>query len=44
MTGRLTRRGKRLLLLSFDRELEAEAVQPEDVQFIGRCVRLEAAL
>ncbi|HIT70272.1 MAG TPA: helix-turn-helix transcriptional regulator [Candidatus Aphodomonas merdavium] len=36
--------GKRLLLLSFDRELEAEAVQPEDVQFIGRCVRLEAAL
>ena len=36
--------GKRLMLLSYDHELDAEPVLPEDVQFIGRCARLEAAL
>ena len=32
------------MLLSYDHELDAEPVLPEDVQFIGRCARLEAAL
>jgi len=36
--------GGRLLLLSYDRELEAEPVSVEEVTFIGRCARLEAAL
>ena len=36
--------GKRLMLLSYDHELDAEPVLPDEVQFVGRCARLEAAL
>lgn len=36
--------GSRLFLLSYDHELDAEPVQVEQVQFVGRCTRLEAAL
>lgn len=36
--------GSRLLLLSYDHELDAEPARPEDVQFVGRCARLEATL
>ncbi len=34
----------RLMLLSYNRELDAEPVPLHDVVFVGRCVRLESAL
>lgn len=36
--------GDRLMLLSYDREIDAEPAQMADVTFIGRCARLEASL
>lgn len=36
--------GGQLMLMSYDSELDAEPVALEAVSFVGRCVRLEAAL
>ncbi len=36
--------GDKLMLLSYNRELDAEPVQLSDVTFVGRCARLEASL
>lgn len=36
--------GERLMLLSYDRELDAQPAQLAEVTFVGRCARLEASL